>query len=726
MIAATHTPRAAMMRFLLLLLSCLSSFVPRALAQDPDRNRFLSEFSQALANDDERGIDKTVKLNIRFALKHVQDLKINQVLGGNSEGQAAIDAIRASVARSFEQGDVVDKIVRWCEMQDKASYDSYVKLTRALEQCYGLRDEAFKDNTNRATTDRAADGTIKVAQALEQAGHLIDAAESWLLAAEILNKAPARTVADRRAALQYTERGLEDRKSWYWTKDPTFVQNEQFVKFERGAIEAAAKEEQAREAAGYDPNARGVDALLMPNAKDDVHELEFEMLKDWEQLDYSEKGGPVPAFWWQANFDNKDHVEKAPLAWFTRTSLFLCRDGQSGTKYRVSPDPNDAKLSVEVDAGIKAKPTQFHLDADKQQPYAMFFWLGGDKERVGEADVNLTPVPENVPIFYRSAASWHTHVGQERITLFDDNCNGVPMDTDTSKAGLKLFTLGDKDGVTVSLLDSMQVGKGPRVPFSEFVHLAGGWFHLRRAGAAEPGAIKAPFEPKISLRPFNPEYLKTGKVKLTWSGPKPTAPVQLVIRGKGDCQAAFFDIAGGKEVEVPCSDYQVVYGRILQGKGQRLQTATIWPGSSKPFTVAAGKTTEVKMGAPFGLHFVRGGSDPELEIDGTSIVLQESSGCLLAEPQNIVPVPEVLAAKAADGKGAKVVGRFVKLDDAEIFRQAAEKHSNLRLFVGCFPVPEDNRDGSLLLKCKLPAPGMKVALSIKKHPLLGKVESAFQ
>jgi hypothetical protein len=172
----------------------------------------------------------------------------------------------------------------------------------------------------------------------------------------------------------------------------------------------------------------------------------------------------------------------------------------------------------------------------------------------------------------------------------------------------------------------------------------------------------------------------------------------------------------------------VVYGRILQGKGVRTQTATIWQGSSKPFTVVPGKTAEVKMGAPFGLEFARAGSDTDVEIDGRKILLRESSGCILAEPQNMVPVPEVLAAKAADGKGAKVIGKFLKLDDAELLNKATATKANeqLRLFVAYFPVPEDQKDGSMTMKCKLPAAGMKVGLSIKKHPLFGKVDSEFK
>lgn len=706
-----------MIRQTLLVLLCLL-LCPWLRAQDPDMNKFLAEFSKALEYNDEKAIDKAVKNNARAAIRHFQDIKINLVLSGKTEGQQTVNALRASFPRCFEGAEVIDRLERWADRQDKDTYQSYLKLQRALIQCYGLRDAAFKDTTNRKTTDDAVRDMVKVAQAFEHNGHLLDASEAWALASETLNKIPDRSVEDRRTSMLYIDRCLEARKSWSWTKDATYIQNEQYAKAEKIRIEEAVKEEQARVAAGYDPNARGIDALLMPGAKEDIHDLEFEMLKDWEQLDYCQKGGPVPSYWWQGNLNNQANATEAPLPWFRKTSLFLVRESATSTKYAVSCKPKEPKATFEIDAGPKGKPTLFYLDDARRVPYAMFFWMGGDKERVGEADVNMAPVPENIAIYYRSAASWRTHVGTEKLTFYDDSGNGSPLDNNPSKDELKLYTLGQpEEGVIVPLLDSMQIGKGPRVPFSEFVHLPTGWFHLR-----------PPADGKIGLRAFNPEFLKTGKVKLVWNGPKPTAPVQLVIQGKSDYATAFFDIAGGKEMDVPCSEYRVIYGRILQGKGARLQTATIWPGTSKPFTVLPGKVTEVKMGAPFGLAFERGGSDPEVEIDGRKILLRESSGCIFAEPQNMVPVPEVLAARAADGKGAKVIGKFLKLDDPELLNKVASAKANtqLRLFAAYFPVPEDLKDGSMTMKCKLPAAGMKVGLSIKKHPLFGKVDSEFK
>ena len=70
------------------------------------------------------------------------------------------------------------------------------------------------------------------------------------------------------------------------------------------------------------------------------------------------------------------------------------------------------------------------------------------------------------------------------------------------------------------------------------------------------------------------QSVKGGKIKLVWNGPKPTAPVQLVVQGEGDYQTALFDVAGGKEVEVPAANYRVIWGRMMIGKGPRSQVAS--------------------------------------------------------------------------------------------------------------------------------------------------------
>jgi hypothetical protein len=377
----------------------------------------------------------------------------------------------------------------------------------------------------------------------------------------------------------------------------------------------------------------------------------------------------------------------------------------------------EAKDGVEVDISSKGKISTFWLDADKKVPYSMVFWTGSDRQMVNEAECNLAPADSVCNVYYRSASSWKGTVGADPVVFYDDNCNGAFGDADPYGSELKMPTLGGHDteaGTVVPLLDSMRVGKGPRMPFSEFVKVATGWVHMKKGEGEEVG-----------VRPLNPEYVKTGKIKLVWSGPKPTAPVQLVVRGSGDYRTAMFDVAGGKEVEVPAAEYTVIWGRMMVGKGVRAQIANLYQGGSKPFIVEAGKTFELKMGGPFTIQFTRRG-DEKVTIDALKILLSESSGCLFGDLHGINLAAEVMAAKDVDGKGAKVVGKFVRFTDPELVNEASKKHNSMGNLLACFPMPDGYRNGELVLTCPMPAPGMKVALVIKKHSLFGELKSAWQ
>jgi hypothetical protein len=317
-------------------------------------------------------------------------------------------------------------------------------------------------------------------------------------------------------------------------------------------------------------------------------------------------------------------------------------------------------------------------------------------------------------VYYRSAASWKVTAGKETITLYDDDASGKPCEADPFEPPFKVYSLGNPtEGTPAPHLDSMRIGKGPRVPFSEFVRLADGWFHM----AAGTGS-------SVVLRPLNPEFVKMGKVKLVWKGPK-CKPAQLVLQGTGNLKTAMFDVASGKEVEVPAGSYQVLFGRIAQGKGARMQMATIYRGASEPFEVEAGKTFALQMGAPFEIQFERLG-DQNTTIDGMKILVRESSGCILTEFHNMGLAPEVLAAKTEDGKGAKVVGEFKHFASWDLVIEATRKFPDAGNIVACFPMPEGYRNGEMVLSVKLPAEGMKVGLLMKKHALFGEIASPFQ
>jgi hypothetical protein len=313
-------------------------------------------------------------------------------------------------------------------------------------------------------------------------------------------------------------------------------------------------------------------------------------------------------------------------------------------------------------------------------------------------------------IYYKSASSWKAQIDKDTVVYYDDNVSGKPGDAEVFAGEYTSHMLGaPQDGTVVPMFDSMRIGKGERVPFSAFVKLAGGSFHQEILAGSD-----------VSLRPLNPEYVKTGKNKLAWGGPKPTQPVQLIVQGRGDYATAYFDVSGKGDVEVPAGEYKVIFGRILNGKGARAKMAAIYPGErTETFLVEAGKTFTLEMGAPFQLAFTRDG-DENTSIDAAKIHVEEKAGCILSEWHGWSLDCEVMAAKDDTGKGAKEVGGFMPFTDPELVNKAAGVYKNLGLLAACFPMPKGYQSGELVLSIKVSA-GSKIALVQKKHDLFGKL-----
>ncbi len=699
--------RAILTVLSVLLLSC--GFVLRA--QDFTADQFRTDFSKGVEIHDDKYVDKAMKRGPGHALLYYEELYRTR-----ASDPAAVDtklaAMRASWLRTFENSQTLVKMNDWLERASSTVLETLDKGRINSRKLWAFYTDQVSKEQVKQEHQQLVQQFIELARGAETIGNEFERAELWGLAAVIADHMPEKALADRRDVVFTLEQFVAARTAWDFTFDQYFITNREYAKAEKGRLEEAEKQDQKRKDAGYSPDAKGVDSLVVPG-KQDTLPLAFEALTSWDgELDYSEKGGPVPAFWWLGSTGESGTNRK--LEWFRQGELYLVRLGAA--KFGVATDPNDPKKVMEIDASPKGKPTTFWLDAEKKRPYAMFFWAGSDRERVGDAECNLAPSDKFGNVYYRSAASWDATFGKEQIVLYDDNSNGLPADGDPFEPPLKSPMLGehDSEGTVVPLLDSMRIGKGPRVPFSEFVHLTAGWFHLRRGTGDD-----------IVLRPLNPEFVPMGKVKLVWSGPKPTAPVQLVVQGSGDYRTACFDLAGGKEVDVPAGTYSVIFGRLVNGKGSRIQMANLYRGSSPTFDVAAGKTFELKMGAPFSLDYTRRG-DESLSIDALKILVREASGCVFGELHGMSLSPDVMAAKAEDGKGAKKVGEFKRFTDPELVNKAASKHNNIGTLVACFPMPDGYREGEMTLSIKLPAAGMKVALVMKKHPVFGPLSSKFQ
>ena len=189
-----------------------------------------------------------------------------------------------------------------------------------------------------------------------------------------------------------------------------------------------------------------------------------------------------------------------------------------------------------------------------------------------------------------------------------------------------------------------------------------------------------------------------------------------------------FDISSGKPVQVPAGDYEIGFGRIVVGKNDRLQMAQIFKGESEVFTVEAGKTLALEMGAPFRIEFELEGGDTDIAIDASKLRVLDKFGAQYATLHGAVLTPDVVASPNPDGRGARVYGGFTPVVDSDLALIFARRSTLLNLSAIAFPMPKQagGQKGDLVLRLKLPARGMVVGVRQDRHPLFGKMEPIFK
>ncbi len=699
-----------------LVLSLLLLWTAALPAQELSNDEFLKTWKQGMDLEDEKIMDRAVKRGSRHVILYFEALSLQARSGTDAAAELQCELLTAAWKRVFPDTSTLEKVARWT---DGATDQIYTKL------------QTIRSNSGRLWNDYSssvATGNIKkdylsciedyqkLARAAESIGHYYEASELWGLASVIGSKMPEKSIEDREAVVFAIEQQLLNRDNWGYTFDDHYARNKGFVESEVAAIKEDKAKADKRKSEGYDAGAKGVESLVMPNVPAKKFDLTFAPLKDWsKELDYGPRGGPVPPFWWLDALESEGSSRK--MGWFTAQPMYLIR--RSASKFAVHWAPDDEKGAVEINAGSRAKPTTFYLDPEKKRPYSMFFWVGTDQESTGVTKLNYAPTSKFVNVYYRSASSWATQIDKESIVYYDDDASGGPGNGEPFKGELRSHLVGDPngEGVVVPLLDSMQIGKQPRAPFSTFVKLASGWHYQEIATGAD-----------VSIRPLNPQYVKSGSVKLSWKGSKSAKPDQLVIQGKGDYEGAIFDVASGKPVEVPAGEYRVIWGRMVNGKGARIQTAQLYPSAdSEPFLVKAGETFTLEMGEPFVLDFERKG-DREASIDALSICVKEKSGCRIVGVHGMSLDCEVLSSKTGTDKGAKVVGEFTPFTNDQLIVKATQQYRNLGFLVACSPMPKGYRGGEMVLSVKLPADGMKLGLAVKKgkHKFFGKVGTVWK
>lgn len=706
-----HTKTAVVVSLLLTLCAALPA------QNEMSRDEFRKAWAQGMSLEDDKLLDKAMKRGHLHAILFYEEFW--RVASAKSDQVAELNAaaLMASWERVHGTKKTLSSVQNWV---DGCTDSIYTRLQSCRSNSSKLWNDYLtnvQNNKIKKDFEGCFQDFMKLAKIAESIGHYQEAADLYGLASVVGSKMPERTIEDRENTLFAIEQQLACRDRWGYTFDNHYIRGKEFVKFELGQIEEDKKKAKKRADEGYDANAKGIESLLMPNATAKKYDLAFAPLKDWKSHDYGTRCGPVPSYWWLDSLGEVGSSRK--MGWFRQKDLFLLRRGAS--KFAVSWTPDDSKQAVEISVTPKAKASTFYLGPDKTVPYSMFFWIGTDQEPTGVAKCNYSATDKVANIYYRSASSWKTQIETEACVFYDDDASGKPGNGEPFEGELKSHIVGDAtgSGVLVPMFDSMKIGKGKRVPYSQFVKLAGGWHYMEIAGGAD-----------VSVKPLNPEYVKTGKVKLAWSGPKPTAPDQLVIQGKGDFATALFDLGGGKPVEVPAGEYRVIWGRMTNGKGARLQTAQLFPTeATESFMVKAGETFTLEMGAEkagFKLDFERDG-DKNASVSSLSICVTEKSGCKITAMHGIGIGAEVMGNKFADLKGAKSYGSFVPFVNDQLIGQAATQYNNLGFMAATFPMPKGYRKGEMELSFKLPADNMKVGLYVKKkHKFFGPLQTVWK
>lgn len=692
----------------LLMISCLA--VAALPAQDNPYNEFATKLAQAVEHNDTKNLDRAVRSAPQVAAKYFNDVAWTWRSAQDERNRQLMDAIKASWARTFAGSETLEKVERYLTSIDETTGQLVIEAQRAFLGAWNHYNEAKKLDS-REEYLAAHQGAVNVAKTFEQLGHGLYAAECWDLAQQIANNTPDKTIDDRRDAIFASEQFMAARKSWEFTEDTLYKQHGAWLKAEQGVVRGFDLEAEKRAEAGYSADAKGADALVLPNATEQVVELQYETMKDLHPSPFA-RAGVAPALWLATQVRNTGPTQ---MPWFKGTDLYMVRAGAN--KYGLTTDGGETDLKKnpwqEIETSARFKPSLFYLDTEKKRPYSMWFYVGSEQETLFGLQQNLAPQPEVAAVYYRSTASWKGTINDVEVTFFDDNCNGQLFEQDPLAFGLVDRALGEPE-TRVPAFDSMSVGGAPPQPWTSFCKIGEKWFHLRGKGDRAVGA-----------RELNPEFFKTGSLQLKWVGDRRLKPEVLVFRGtESPFDTACYDLASAKPIEVPVGSYALAFGRIVSGKGARAMEAQVLAGSLAPVKVAAGETATVTLGGPFKLDFAREGSETEVIVDAMKMFVVGVGGERYARINGAAPAPEVLFAKTENGKGAKPIGEFAAMD-IDVFEKAVSKFDKLRIEVGFFPVVKGSKEADLQMKLPLPGQGF-VGLREKKNKLFGKLDPIFK
>ncbi len=298
-------------------------------------------------------------------------------------------------------------------------------------------------------------------------------------------------------------------------------------------------------------------------------------------------------------------------------SKVLLDDG--GGKYReikVTSRPN----LVEVEKEFQDPWTKENV----KQKYAFLVCVGGEQEQFFGIPVNASPSKENMELRFAPACFLKGSVLGLEVKIIDDNASGGFGDGGDQKVP------GFTQSVTFPFLDAIVIGNSNFAqPFSEYLEAGGDFYRLKMSTEDEAYSVKTR---KLAC--------DTGTVVLDFKNK--LKPEALIIMATDKFKGAYFNIASGKPVRVPCDRYKVAYGILRAGKKESMQSCLVVASAEMTsLEVKKDQETKFELGSPF--HYVFEAAEVgngDVKIVGKSVAVKGRGKELYVRFWDNPPIPE--------------------------------------------------------------------------------------
>ncbi|PIE22859.1 MAG: hypothetical protein CSA62_10450 [Planctomycetota bacterium] len=712
-------PRPYRLFFRATCLLLLAVFAAPVLAQGAYAT-FIKKFDSAKELGDRKRMIRALKDSPQMAIEHFSLLVDTYVTRGDAKAGERILLFKELWKESFGSS-CLEKIERFRAEIGDSERQALFQIIKNYRKAQGLYQQGVSQKQPE-TQFNAAKAMIQLAEQSEQIGDRV-------LASRCLRDAAAYLAQIRPVKKEYKEMERDALRQYRtlhqeldWTQGLDFKRNMIYLK----SLEHQLKQGQIGGGAAKKKKNEEGPAKYLPGSKWQDFDMLISLQKK-PQPGICLPSSVNPLEWRGVWLEGK---LPSQISFFQDGKIWLKRLGANDYRYGVSEaDAGKYKLAM------ASKPSQCYLKYEKggyEVEYGFFTYLPTDREVANGTMLNYGPTwgqRTSASLFFRSASILYAEIEGEKFEFLDENANGVVGEAWNSTPGTGDFRFGSgwEQAVGVPVFDSMKRGRSKhRLPFSSYVKVGDHWMRLRVTGNNET----------LRYRPLDPASVQSGFVQVKWEGPRKAKPDYLVLAEIGYYKGAAFDAFenGKKPVEVPAGRYAIIYGRILNGKFPRNMDALILPGTSKPFDVEPGKTTEIRIGAPFHIEYQSEVKNGEVSVDSSTFYVKDSYGLRYGAIGAALLEPELIVSKKKGAKSGKVIGSWRAVQGNEIGplsmnvgkrRQAKGLRGGVPAYhLSYWPINgADSRNADSLLRVKIPFRGtVFVAVRQKKHKLFGKLE----